>query len=89
MSTFTTQKGITISVEQAEALKCKLLSAPDLVRDFTWTEIDGVRRVTQIIFTSGVVNIAESATVDLTRVFTYDGVDPFDLDKIEDALTVA
>lgn len=71
-----------------EKLKGDLLCAPDLDRDMTWAEIDGVRKVTQIVFTSASLDVATGDTITLTRVFTYQGMDPFDLIEVKDTLTV-
>lgn len=71
-----------------EKLKGDLLCAPDLDRDMTWAEIDGVRRVTQIVFTSASLDAATGDTITLTRTFTYQGADPFDLIEVKDVLTV-
>lgn len=71
-----------------EELKSRLLGMPDLLRDFTWAEIDGVRRVTTIVFTSAILDAELGQIVSLVRVFTYLGVDPFDLDTIQDTLVV-
>lgn len=70
-------------------VKNRLLSSPDLNKDMTWAEIDGVRRVTQIIFKSASLDANTSSTTTLTRTFTYQGADPYDLTDVDDALVVA
>lgn len=69
-------------------LQNRLLCADDVERYLTWAEIDGVRRITKIEWVSDSIDAEESATVKLTRTFTYQSVDPFDLVDISDELTV-
>jgi hypothetical protein len=71
-----------------EKTKGDLLCSSDLDRDMTWAEIDGVRRVTQIVFTSANLDAATGDTITLTRTFTYQVADPFDLIEVKDTLTV-
>jgi hypothetical protein len=87
--TFDNPKPVTeAGFSEEDRIKAALLCAPDLVRDMTWQEIDGVRRLVQIVFTSDAVNVEFEAIISLTRDFTYQLVDPFDLVKIEDTLVV-
>jgi len=71
-----------------DRIKNDILCAPDVIRDLTWAEIDGVRRVIQIDFTSNQSNVLYNGIYTVTRVFTYDTIAPFDLDKIIDTLVV-
>lgn len=70
-------------------IKNRLLSSPDLAKDMTWNEIDGVRRIVEIVFTSASLDSNMGATISLTRTFTYQGADPYDLVNVEDDLVVA
>jgi len=90
MSGLQTKKStiVGIGVEDGERIKNRLLCMPDLKRPMTWDEIDGVRRVVEIKFTSALLDTDLGSTIDLTRVFTYQTSDPFDLILIEDTLTV-
>lgn len=69
-------------------LQNRLLCSDDVERYLTWAEIDGVRRITKIEWVSDSIDTQEGATVKLTRTFTYQGADPFDLVSIDDVLTV-
>ena len=69
--------------------KNRLMCSPDLLRNFTWEEIDCTWRVTQIVFTSPSLNTNMGQSISLTRTFTYEIADPFNLEDIEDVLTVA
>ena len=79
---------VGIGVEDGERIKNRLLCMHDLKRALTWDEIDGVRRVTNIVFTSVALDADLNKTIDLERVFAYQTADPFDLVSIEDTLTV-
>ena len=79
---------LPVGFSQDDSIKKAIVCASDLVRDMTWAEIDGVRRVTQIVFTADSVDEFFEVTAVLTRDFTYQTVDPFDLIKIEDTLDV-
>lgn len=70
-------------------IKCRLLSAPDVLKDLTWAEIDGVRRITKIEWTSVALDAFYGQTIKLTRDFAYDGGDPYDLDTIQDDLDIS
>jgi len=76
--------GTTAREKLTNALKCM----DDKIVAYTWSEINGVRRVATIIWTSANLNTNEGSTVTLTRTFTYQGVDPFDLTNHTDVLTV-
>lgn len=82
-------KPVSSGLTEEDRLKCAIMGAADVVKDYTWAEIDGVRRVTQIVWTSASVDALFGATHEVTRDFTYDNADPFDLDKTEDTLTVS
>jgi len=71
-----------------DRVKGALMCAPDLERAMTWAEIDGVRRVVKIVYTADSVDTFFAATIDLTRDFTYQTADPFDLINIKDTLVV-
>ena len=71
-----------------EKLKTALLCMEDVIRALTWAEINGVRKITKIEWTSSALDTQESGTIKLTRNFTYQGIDPFDLTSINDVLTV-
>lgn len=60
--------------------KDAIMCADDVVAAYTWAEIDGVRRITQIIWSSS--NIATELSVtsaSVQRDYTYQVADPFDL----------
>jgi hypothetical protein len=69
-------------------IKNRLLSSPDVNKDMTWAEIDGVRRITEIIFKSASLDVNTSSTTTLTRTFTYQVADPYDLTDVDDVLAV-
>jgi hypothetical protein len=69
-------------------VKCQLLCMSDLDRLFTWQEINGVRRVVKIVFSSVAFNTQLGQTVTLERDFTYETADPFDMTRITDTLVV-
>ena len=75
-------------LSESETLLDKLMCAPDLKRDLTWNEIDGVRRIIEIIFTSLILNAETGKTISLTRTFTYQAADPFDLVTIIDSIGI-
>lgn len=81
-------KPVTGGLSKEEDIKCKIIGAPDVLKDLTWAEIDGVRRVIKIVFTSASVDAILGATHTLNRDFTYLIADPFDLDKIQDNLVI-
>lgn len=68
-------------------IKCEIMSAPDVDKEFTWTFVNGFRKVSNIQFTSASVNAAHGQTITLNRAFTYQLVYPFDLISIIDTLT--
>lgn len=90
MSQFTSKKTqITgIGEEDAERILNRLLCAPDLEKNFTWTEIDGVYRVTEIVYTSAFIDADEEQTIVFTKTFVYEGADPFNLERIDRSLVV-
>jgi len=90
MSSFTSKKSrvVGIGATEGEVLKNRLLCAPDRDIDFTKAEIDGVRRVTKMVFTSALLDADVQKNVVLTRDFIYQVADPYDLTSIEDTLVV-
>ena len=68
--------------------KNRLMCSHDLSKSLTWAEIDGVRRITEIEFSSASLDSNLSATHKITRTFTYQVADPFDLVSVTDILTV-
>jgi hypothetical protein len=70
-------------------IKNRLLSSPDLRKDMTWNEIDGVRRIVEIVFTAPSLDSNMSKTISLTRTFTYQVADPYDLTDVDDVLAVS
>jgi hypothetical protein len=78
------RQGTTVNQKIANALRCM----DDKLVAYTWGEINGVRRVTKIEWTSAALDAQEGSTIKLTRTFTYQGVDPFDLVSTADALSV-
>lgn len=68
--------------------KNKLMCSHDLSKSLTWAEIDGVRRITEIEFSSASLDSNLSATHKITRTFVYQVADPFDLTSVTDVLTV-
>jgi len=84
--------GWTISAKFKEGILC----ASDKSAAYTFTEIDGVDKVTQILFTSTELTAEAQALGNITggeflrvkRTIAYLGVDPFTLSSIIDALEV-
>lgn len=74
--------------EDDEDAKDSILCANDKESDFTWQEIDGVRRVVRIDFSSAALDAELGQTIVFRRDFVYDVADPFDLDKIVDSLII-
>jgi hypothetical protein len=69
----------------AQAIRC----ADDVHVDYTWAEINGVRRITEIKWSSNnVATILGLATAELTRTYTYQVADPFDLIDRDDVLSL-
>jgi hypothetical protein len=68
--------------------KNRLMCSHDLSKTLTWAEIDGVRRIAQIVFTSVSLDNNLGLAHSLTRTFIYQGADPFDLITVQDVLTV-
>jgi hypothetical protein len=71
-----------------DALAEKILCAPDVRKEFDWAEVNGVRKVTEIRYTSASVDAELGQTAVLTRAFTYDGGPDFDLAAIQTAVAV-
>lgn len=71
-----------------ESAKSSIMCADDRHMGLTWAEIDGVRRIVQIRYSSPALNLALGQTVEVVRDFTYQIVDPFDLIEIEDTVLV-
>lgn len=76
------------SGNEQEVIKQSLMCSPDLKKDFTWDEVDGVRVPVQIVFSSALLDAETGNTITLTRSFIYEASDPFDLDEITDVLVV-
>jgi hypothetical protein len=75
----------TLTLEQR--LKEAIMCSDDAELDFTWDEIDGVRRIVQIIYSSdSVATLLGQSEAKVQRDFTYQGSDPFDLIKRIDQL---
>ena len=72
------------TVTKPESKKCELFSKIDLYKEFTWQEIDGVRRIIQIDFTSELFNNFYRGYYTLRRRFTYQTIDPYDLININE-----
>lgn len=71
-----------------EPIKDRIICAADVRKEFDWALINGVRRVTEIRYSSAIVNAQLGQTALLTKVFTYDGGPGFDLAHIQETLTV-
>jgi len=67
-------------------LKLLILCADDVEKDYVWTEIDGVYRLTQWTAESAGINALEGKTVQIVRTYTYEVVDPFNLINRDDQL---
>ena len=65
-------------------LRDLICGAPDLNRVLEWAEINGVRRIVEMRFSSDVANEELGFDVEMVRTFTYLPTDPFDLVRIED-----
>lgn len=90
MSSLQTKKSAIESygATELEELKNRICCMPDVDKAMTWAEINGVRRITKIVFTSALLDADESANIVLNRDFTYQLVDPFDLIDVKDDLVV-
>lgn len=71
-----------------ESILLRLLCMPDLDKDYLWVDVDGVRRVSTITYTSAALDAELGQTITFVKTFTYQGVDPFDLLSITRTLTV-
>lgn len=71
---------------QEDRIKNSIVCAPDVVKALTWSEINGVRRIIKIEFTSAETDALFNGTYRLDRVFTYQTAYPFDLINIQDTL---
>jgi len=71
---------------QTSTLKEDIECSDDVLKKFTWSEIDGVQRIVMIEFTSESVNADSGLTLKLVRTFSYLAVDPFTLDEVQDTL---
>ena len=78
----------SINVNILKSIKCQILCAEDLEKSFTWQKIDGVYRVTQIVFESDTVNTELGQTAVLERDFTYESSDPYNLVSVNDSLSI-
>ena len=65
-----------------EFIKNSILEASDRVAVYTWIEVDCVRRVSKIEYTSAEVDATFEQAYKVVKDFTYLGVDPFTLDTI-------
>lgn len=80
---------VTNSLTLEQRIKEAIMCSNDVELDFTWSEIDGVRRVVEIIYSStSVANLLGKAEASVQRVFTYQASDPFDLVKRTDTLSL-
>jgi len=78
---------VTNSLTLEQRTKEAIICADDVELSFTWAEIDGVRRVTQIIYSSAnVATILGKTEAKVQRDFTYQASDPFDLTTRVDEL---
>lgn len=67
-------------------IKALICGALDLERYYTWTEINGVRRIVEIRYISASANETIGQDVALVRTFSYQSTDPFDLVSAIDTL---
>jgi hypothetical protein len=67
-------------------LKCEICCAYDMQKLFTWTFVNGVRKVSKIAMSSAFVNTKHSINGIVDRDFVYQAAYPFDLVSIIDTL---
>jgi hypothetical protein len=71
-----------------DCIKCEIMCAYDTVKDFTWTFVNGARRVFKIEFSSSLINAKYGLNAKVVRDFSYMGSAPFDLTSITDTLVL-
>lgn len=69
-----------------DSLKCEICCAYDMTKLYTWTFINGIRRVLKIRMSSVFVNTKHGITAHVDRDFSYQAVYPFDLISVIDTL---
>lgn len=69
-------------------LKQLIMCAEDVIKNYTWQEIDGIYRITELLAESVFISNIEGQTTRLKRTFEYDAADPFNLKKITDEIIV-
>jgi hypothetical protein len=67
-------------------LKCEICCAYDMNKIYTWTFVNGVRKVFRIQMSSVFVNTKHGVNAHINRDFSYQVVYPFDLISIIDTL---
>ena len=73
------------TINPKEAIMC----ADDVHVDYTWAEINGVRRITQILWSSVDIAVELSVTsASVQRDYTYEVSDPYDLIDRQDTLNL-
>lgn len=69
--------------------KSAIMCANDVHVDYTWAEINGVRRITQILWSSALIATELNLTMAaVQRDYTYNGSDPYDLIDRNDSLVL-
>jgi hypothetical protein len=69
--------------------KDAIMCADDVHVDYTWQEINGVRRITQIMWSSASVATDLGITsASVQRDYTYQGADPYDLIDRDDSIVL-
>lgn len=80
---------VTSTASPHDNPKGAIMCATDVHVDYTWSEIDGVRRIIQIIWSSAsVATILSLTTASVQRDYTYNGSDPYDLIDRDDILNL-
>ncbi len=85
--TSTNRLKVDTIVSTADSPKESIMCANDVVADYVWQEIDGVRRITKITWSS--VSVATElalSSASVERNYTYQNIDPFDLINRVDTL---
>ena len=75
-------------IPDEQSAKDLICCADDIVREYTWSEINGVRRITEILFSSEKANTELGFDIQIQRTFTYQASSPYDLTRITDVVVL-
>lgn len=83
------QLKVTGSFTDEEKIVSAIKCADDVLTDYTWAEIDGVRRVIKTEWSSANVTAELGVTsAEVVKDYVYQALDPFDLDYSQQELVV-